>query len=480
MSRLYSLVLAGGIGARLWPMSRQLAPKQLINLTGELSLFQQTVKRLESRVDAGRMMFVTSGELADPVREQLRSYFGPARAEKATVIGEPVGRNTAPAILLGSRFISEKDPDAVILVAPSDHVILDQGAFVQAVDESMTAAEKGLIVTFGLNPTRPEPGFGYIRSGEEEGTVLRVERFEEKPDEKRAQELFGDRRYLWNSGIFLFSARTIIEEARKYLPELMEVLDGIEVNVPADLERFYYNIEPVSIDHGIMEHTDRAVVRPVSMGWSDLGSWDSFYEMNDKDISGNVVKGDAVSLDNQDCLIAAGARFLGVVGMKDIIIVQTEDATLLCPRGRSQEVRQVVAHLEEMGRSESVLHPTVTRPWGEYTVLIEEERYKVKRLTVAPGQKMSLQLHEQRSEHWVVVTGQVSVVRGEEELLLNPNDGITIPIGTLHRIKNPGSIPAELIEVQLGDYVGEDDITRFDDDYGRKTADPSKSSGQGS
>jgi mannose-1-phosphate guanylyltransferase/mannose-6-phosphate isomerase len=207
------------------------------------------------------------------------------------------------------------------------------------------------------------------------------------------------------------------------------------------------------------------------MGWNDLGSWDSFYEISDKDMNGNVISGDAVSLDNEGCLIAAGDRFLGVVGMKDTIVVQTRDATLLCPMGRSQEVRRVVDHLEEKGRSESVTHPTVTRPWGEYTVLIEQGRYKVKRLTVAPGQKMSLQKHEQRSEHWVVVTGEVTIVRGEEELVLRSNEGVTIPVGTMHRIENRGSESAELIEVQLGDYVGEDDIIRFEDDYGRKTAD---------
>jgi mannose-1-phosphate guanylyltransferase/mannose-6-phosphate isomerase len=354
-----------------------------------------------------------------------------------------------------------------MLVAPSDHVILDPDAFAGAIDESIPAAEKGLIVTFGLKPTRPETGYGYIRTGDPAGTVLMVEKFEEKPDAARAQELFNDGRYLWNSGIFLFSVKTIMEEARKYLPDLMKELDGSEPEGPGGLKKLYEKINSISIDHGIMEHTDRAAVKPVSMGWNDLGSWDSFYEMSDKDMYGNVVSGDAVSLDNEGCLIAAGNRFLGVMGMKDTIVVQTQDATLLCPMGRSQDVRRVVEHLEEKGRAESVIHPTVTRPWGEYTVLIEQGRYKVKRLTVAPGQKMSLQMHEQRSEHWVVVTGEVTIIRGEEELLLRSNEGVTIPIGTLHRIENRGSEPAELIEVQLGDYVGEDDITRFEDDYGR-------------
>ena len=471
MKNFYALILAGGSGARLWPVSRQQAPKQLINLTGELSLFQQTVKRLEKRVPAERMLFVTSGELEAGIREQLNSYLGTGCADKCTVVGEPAARNTAPAILLGARILQDKDPDAVMLVAPSDHVILDPDAFISAIDESIPAAEKGLIVTFGLKPTRPETGYGYIRTGHQAGNVLMVEKFEEKPDPARAQELFSDGRYLWNSGIFLFSVKTIMEEARKYLPDLMKELDGFEPEDPVELKKLYETIHSISIDHGIMEHTDRAAVKPVSMGWNDLGSWDSFYEISDKDMNGNVISGDAVSLDNEGCLIAAGDRFLGVVGMKDTIVVQTRDATLLCPMGRSQDVRRVVDHLEETGRSESITHPTVTRPWGEYTVLIEQGRYKVKRLTVAPGQKMSLQKHEQRSEHWVVVTGEVTIIRGEEELILKSNEGVTIPVGTMHRIENRGSESAELIEVQLGDYVGEDDITRFEDDYGRKTAD---------
>lgn len=469
MNTLYGLILSGGSGIRLWPISRQLAPKQFINLTGELTLFKQTVKRLEGRVPADRMVVLTSREHEGIIGEQLRSYFGQKRAEKVIVVGEPVGRNTAPAVLLGARLVSEKDPDAVMLVAPSDHVIHDQDAFTDAVDEAMPAAAKGMIVTFGIKPSRPETGYGYIRTGDKVGKVFNVDRFEEKPDAGRAEILFNDQRYLWNSGIFLFSVRTIIDEARKYLPELMSAMDGIDPSDLTGLDECYDKFQAVSLDHGIMEHTDRAAVKPVSMGWSDLGSWDSYYEMNDKDMFGNVVTGDAVSFDNEGCLIAAGSHFLGVVGMKDTIIVQAEDATLLCPRGRSQEVRRVVEHLEVSGRAEGVVHPTVIRPWGEYKVLIEQDRYKVKRLTVAPGHKLSLQRHEQRSEHWVVVSGEVVVVRGDENLVLKPNEGVVIPMGMLHRIENLSSEPAELVEVQLGDYVGEDDIIRYDDDYGRKT-----------
>ncbi len=467
MNTLYALVLAGGSGIRLWPVSRRSAPKQFINLIGELTLFQQTVKRLEARVPVDRMVFVTSREHEGPVRDQLRSYLGQRDTEKILVVGEPAGRNTAPAVLLGARIVSHRDPDGIMLVAPSDHVILATGAFTDALDDSMQAAAEGMIVTFGIKPTRPETGYGYIRTGDQLGKVLKVDRFEEKPDAARATEFFNDSRYLWNSGIFLFSARTIIEEARKYLPGLMDALDRIDPDDLAGMDECYAQLQSVSLDHGIMEHTDRAAVKPVSMGWSDLGSWDSYYEMSDKDMSGNVVTGDAVSLDNEGCLIAAGDRFLGVVGMKDTIIVQTQDATLLCPRGSSQEVRRVVEHLEREGRPEFHVHRTVKRPWGTFTVLEEGSTHKVKRIVVDPGQKLSLQMHRQRGEHWVVVNGEGIVTIGEEKIAVEPDHRIHIPVETKHRAENTGSEPLVFIEVQFGTYLGEDDIVRFEDDYGR-------------
>jgi mannose-1-phosphate guanylyltransferase/mannose-6-phosphate isomerase len=326
-----------------------------------------------------------------------------------------------------------------------------------------------MIVTYGIKPTRPETGYGYIRAGQKEGEVYRVQNFEEKPNSARAEELLRDKNYTWNSGIFLFSVKSITEEAKKYLPVHTSALKRIDPDTLDGLDEVYSGMESISIDHGIMEKTDRAAVIPVSMGWSDLGSWDSFYEMREKDGSGNVVAGDVFGLENENCLILGEDKYLAVSGMKDTIVIQTEDATLVCPRGRSQDVRHVVAHLEEEGRSERLVHPTVRRPWGSYTVLTESDQYKVKRLTVDPHQKLSLQKHEKRSEHWVVVTGEIIVTRGEDKVALKANEGVTIPIGTAHRIENPGDETAELVEVQLGDYLGEDDIIRFDDDYGRKT-----------
>jgi mannose-1-phosphate guanylyltransferase/mannose-6-phosphate isomerase len=410
-------------------MSRQASPKQLISLERELSLFQETVNRIRTRIDPERMVFVTSRELEGDIKDHLRRLLGEGSSD-CTVVGEPAGRNTAPAILLGARIVQARDPDALLLVAPSDHVIQDVDSFILAIENSLSAAASGMIVTYGIKPTRPETGYGYIQAGEKEGEVFRVESFEEKPDPVRAAELLRDKNYTWNSGIFMFLVKSIMEEAEKYLPALSSALKRIDPVNLHGLDEVYSEVEPVSIDHGIMEKTDRAAVIPVSMGWSDLGSWDSFYEMREKDNSGNVVSGDVFGLENENCLILGEDKYLAVSGMKDTIVVQTGDATLICPRGRSQDVRRIVAHLEEEGRSERLVHLTVRRPWGSYTVLTESDRYKVKRLTVDPHQKMSLQKHEKRSEHWVVVTGQIIVTRGEERVTLKANEGVTIPIGT--------------------------------------------------
>jgi len=466
MSNLYTLILAGGSGTRLWPMSRQESPKQLISLGRELSLFQETVSRVMTSIPPERMIFVTSRELESDIRDHLRRLLG-NDSSKCTVVGEPSGRNTAPAILLGARIVQARDSNALILVAPSDHVIQDTESFMMAIDNSRDAATSGMIVTYGIKPTRAETGYGYIKAGEKEGKVYRVERFEEKPTPARAEELIKDKEYTWNSGIFMFSVRSILDEAEKHLPDHSRAMMKIDPQTLEGLESVYNGMESVSIDHGIMEKTDRAAVIPVSMGWSDLGSWDSLYELREKDSSGNVVSGDVLDLENKNCLILGDGKFLAVSGMEDTIVVQTEDATLICPRGRSQDVRNIVGHLEEKDRPERTVHPTVRRPWGVYTVLIESGMYKVKRLTVDPRQKMSLQKHEKRSEHWVVVTGEVIVTLGEDQITRKANEGVTIPIGTSHRIENPYDEPAELVEVQLGEYVGEDDIVRFEDDYER-------------
>jgi len=463
---LYALVLAGGTGTRLWPLSRKGSPKQFLGLRGEMSLFEDTFRRLGKRVPPDRMLFITSRELEVGVQDLLRRSLG----EKGTdyrVIAEPEGRNTAPAILLGAWIVNFLDPEGILLAAPSDHVIDKGDSFISGVDFSLEVARER-IIAFGVTPTRPETGFGYIRTGVKKGPVYEVERFEEKPDIKKARLFFEDSRYLWNSGIFLFSVRILLEEARRLIPDIMSLIEKIDPATLDGLDQAYAGMRSLSFDYGIMERTEKAAVMPVSMGWNDVGSWDSFYEMQEKDPRENVVMGDVVSIDNDRCLIMSRGGLAAVTGMEDAIVIQTGDAMLACPRGRSQDVRKVVEKLEEAKRRERLVHPTVRRPWGIYTVLIEEERYKVKRFVVDPGQKMSLQKHQRRSEHWVVVRGEVVVTRGEEQMTLKANEGITIPAETVHRVENTGSTPAEMVEIQLGDYLEEDDIIRFDDDYGRK------------
>lgn len=464
---LYAVILAGGAGSRLWPMSRAGDPKQMLNLAGELTMLQDTIKRLESRVPADRLIFITSTELEDNLRAQVRRFLG-YKAGKCRIIAEPAARNTAPAILLGAHVIGSSDPDGIMICAPADHLIMDSCAFIDAVDDALDAACKGKLITFGVRPTRPETGYGYIKCGTDFGKVVLVDRFVEKPPLEKARQFAEDRSYLWNSGIFLFKASTVLEEARRFMPERVAAIEAVDPVSLEGLKAAYAGMEPVSIDHGIMEKTELAAVKQVSMGWSDVGSWDSLYEIGEKDVSGNVIQGNTIALDSVGNYLSSGRRLLAVTGVRDLIVVQTEDATLVCPRGGSQDVKAIVDLLKEEGRAELTEHPTVRRPWGSYTVLEKGPGYKIKKIVVNPGAKLSLQSHARRSEHWVVVSGKAKVTRGDDVMTVDTNESTFIPVGTRHRLENPGDLPLEIIEVQSGDYVEEDDIERFDDDYGRK------------
>ncbi len=467
MKNLYAIILAGGAGTRLWPMSRQLAPKQLSKITGDLTLLQDTVRRLESRVPCDQILFVTSDDFIFEIKQQICDLVGEKEADKCTYAGEKTGRNTAPAILAGALWVLSRDPDGLAIAAPSDHLILDVDTFGEAIDSSIEVANKEYLVTYGIKPTRPETGYGYIKAGERINGAFMVESFEEKPTPDRARILFDDGNYYWNSGIFFFSARTIVKEARKYLPDMMASLEKLDLENFSNIDDVYSEIEPVSIDHGVMERTDRAAVVPAAMGWSDVGSWDSIYDLGEKDSSGNVTRGNIISIDTSDCLLIGSTRVTAVAGVKDIIVVDTEDALLVCGRGESQDVRKIVDILRDEGRGEFINHTTVKKPWGSYTVLAEGHDHTVKRIVVKPGEKLSLQLHHHRSEHWVVVKGIAKVTRGEETYILKSNESTFIPLETKHRIENPGESLLEIIEVWYGDNLSEDDIERFDDIYGR-------------
>lgn len=464
----YAAVLAGGIGSRFWPLSRETAPKQLLKVVGDESLLKSTITRLQPLIPLERVMIVTNAGQAEAIRLHLSG--GAAQPSPGYVI-EPAGRNTAPAIALAALRLYKIDPDAVMAVLPADHIVGDGKKFTAALTAGLLAASEGRLVTFGIKPTKPETGYGYIKAGARPlkkigGFGIRaVERFVEKPDIKRARKYLKDGGYFWNSGIFVWKASRILEEMKTHLPALYGALDGA---MGADgLADAYRKIEGISIDHGILEKAKDVVVIPVDFPWSDVGSWNSFAEIFATDENGNVIKGRVVDMGSRDSIIIGCDRAVATIGLKDMIIVDTPDATLVCPKERAQEVKDMVGALKKRGFSEQESHRTVDRPWGSYTLLEKGEGYKIKKIYVAPGRRLSLQAHAKRSEHWVVISGTARVQRGEETVDIAVNQSTYIPRGVKHRLENPGDVPLEIIEVQNGEYVEEDDIVRFDDDFGR-------------
>ena len=471
-SKLIPVVLSGGAGTRLWPLSRELYPKQLLPLIGEHTMLQDTVLRLAGLAIAAPIV-VCNESHRFLVAEQLRQVGTPAQA----IVLEPVGRNTAPAIALAAlAAIAAGDADALLLVLPADHVIRDLAVFHTAVRTAVAAAEGGHLVTFGVVPHAPETGYGYIRRGAalSAGAGWRIVQFVEKPDQARAAEFLASGDYYWNSGMFVFSVRRYLEELRRQASDIAAVCEAAFGKAKHDLD--FTRVDPEgfatcrseSIDYAVMEKTADAVVVPLDAGWSDVGSWSSLHEACVKNADGNVIRGDVLAEETHNSYLYAESRLVAVVGLNDHVVIETKDAVLVAPRDRVQDVKSLVARIKGAGRSEHALHREVFRPWGSYDSLDNGDRFQVKRLTVRPGGVLSLQMHHHRAEHWVVVSGTARITRGEEVFLLEENQSTYIPVGVRHRIENPGKIALHIIEVQSGGYLGEDDIVRFEDQYGRQ------------
>ncbi|MBI5743855.1 MAG: mannose-1-phosphate guanylyltransferase/mannose-6-phosphate isomerase [Elusimicrobia bacterium] len=461
-----AVILAGGSGTRLWPVSRYGLPKQFIKLNGGKSLLCQTVERLAAVVPLHDIYVITNEDYRFHVQADLRSV---SPTIENNVILEPVGRNTAPAIALVMKYCQEKlkcAKDEVIFICPSDHIIEPIEKFARYARQAETAAKAGSIVTFGIKPSRPETGYGYIKKGGKpsaDGGVFKVEKFAEKPDLKTAGKYLADGNYYWNSGMFAFTIGTMLAEFKAYAPEISRKMPQKLAKMTADFK----NMPSISIDYAVMEKSRKAAVLPIDILWSDVGSWDSLDEVIKPDGDGNVKVGDILALDTKRTIMMGEKRLISTIGLKDLIIIDTTDALLIARRGQAQRVKEVVDILKERKRKEVVEHITTYRPWGSYTILEEGPRYKIKRIVVKPSQKLSHQLHYHRSEHWIIVRGTAKVTVGGKASIIHENESTYVPKSTEHRLENPGKVPLEMIEVQNGEYVGEDDIVRFNDIYGR-------------
>jgi len=467
---LVPVILSGGAGTRLWPLSRELYPKQLLRLVAERTMLQETVARTEGLPGLAPPIVVCNENHRFMVAEQLREL---GTAPQAIVL-EPQGRNTAPAAAIAALLVSGgADADPVLLVLPADHVITDVPAFQAAVAVGRVAAESGSLVTFGVVPDRAETGYGYIRRGAGPGPAFSVGEFVEKPDSATARGYVESGEYYWNSGMFMFRASAYLAELGRYAPAMLAACRAALAAAGRDLDflrlpaQEFASCPSDSIDYAVMERTDRAVVVPLAAGWSDVGSWAALADALPRDAEGNVTAGDVLTEDSSGCYLHSTSRLVAAVGLRDHVVVETKDAVLVAPRDRVQDVKELVAELKARGRYETSLHREVYRPWGSYDSIDSGDRFQVKRLIVNPGATLSLQLHHHRAEHWVVVTGTAKVTRGDEVFTLSENESTYIPIGARHRIENPGKIPLHIIEVQSGTYLGEDDIVRFEDRYGR-------------
>jgi mannose-1-phosphate guanylyltransferase/mannose-6-phosphate isomerase len=471
-TRRYAVILAGGSGTRLWPLSRSSMPKQLLALNGAETLLQQTALRLAPMVDAAHVITVTHASHRFEVMGQLHAV-DPRLAEG--VLAEPIGRNTLAAIVWAVARISRAAPDALIAVFSSDHAVAEPEAFLDAWQAAESAAEAGYITLFGMRPTEAATGFGYIEAGAPldipsppNSSVRHVARFVEKPTLERAREFVAHGNYYWNGGMFVFRADRFLATLEGHQPALHAALPRLAESERLAAADLYRELPDVSIDYGLLERAENVAVVPVEMGWSDLGSWEALYQQRSKDIKGNLIQGDVVAINSRGNLLWSEHGTLATMGIEDMAVVQTRDATLVCHRDQAADLKQLVERMKEDHRNLTETHLTVARPWGSYTTLEEGPRYKIKRIVVNPGAKLSMQMHYHRSEHWVVIAGTAKIVNGDQEIFLEENQSAYIPKTHRHRLENPGKIPLQIIEIQSGPYLEEDDIVRFDDIYGRE------------
>jgi mannose-1-phosphate guanylyltransferase/mannose-6-phosphate isomerase len=458
-----SFILAGGSGTRLWPMSRKGFPKQFLRINGDKSLLCQSLERLKGVSTPEDLYVITNESYKFHVQEELREL---SDGLEHNMLLEPVGRNTAPAIALAVKFCLDKlncGHDEVLFIGPSDHVIKPVNKFVEALKKVNKAAKEGHIVTLGVTPDSPETGYGYIKANGKSKAWLPVEKFAEKPNLKVAKSYLKDGSYYWNSGMFAFSIKTILAEFEQYAPDIFERFDlGYD-----EFIKEFDTIPEISIDYSIMEKSSNIVMVPLNIQWSDVGSWDSLYDVMERDENNNVMFGDVISHDTKNSLIYSNKRLISTLGVEDLIVVETDDAILIARQGDTQKIKDVVNQLKREHRPEAVEHTTTYRPWGSYVVLDEGYRYKIKRIVVKPGGRLSLQEHHHRSEHWIVVTGTAKVTIEGKEMFVHENESVYVPKSNKHRLENPGKIALEMIEIQSGEYIEEDDIERFDDIYGR-------------
>ncbi|MGI9406264.1 MAG: mannose-1-phosphate guanylyltransferase/mannose-6-phosphate isomerase [Hyphomicrobiaceae bacterium] len=467
---IHPVVLVGGRGTRLWPMSRASLPKVFQKLASDKSLLQETCVRLGGVADVAAPLVVCNKEHVFLVREQL------AGTRNLTILAEPVRRNTGPAIAAAAAWIQKRDPEAIMLVLPADHVITNVSAFRRAIEKAVEIAKKGQLVTFGIEPDGPETEYGYIQAGKAiEGNTegSRIARFVEKPNRPKAETMLSEGGYFWNSGMFVFPVRDVLDELRSYAPEVLRAavasvpLDSSEDGLVHLDEAEFPNAPSISIDYAVMEKTSRAAVLPCSIGWSDVGNWNALWDLGEKDGSGNVNVGDTFSQDTSNTYLRSDGPLVVGVGLENIVVVASDDAVLVGDRAHIRSVNQAVDTLSAQQRKEADSHNRCYRPWGFYETLQLGPRFQVKRICVNPGSKLSLQKHFHRAEHWVVVEGSAMVTRDDEEILLSENESIYLPLGCVHRLENPGNVMMTLIEVQYGSYLGEDDIVRLEDVYGR-------------